>query len=100
MRKFTHVEKCDEAMREAGKRRGVYPKLIAKGSLDQTKADRLIAIMDEIAADYEAAYKRAAGSGSDRLSVAMRGLRKIVETSGNVGVAYEIARATLKELAP
>lgn len=98
MQRFSHLDKCNEATREAGKRRGVYPKLIAGGKLTQTDAERLIGIMEEIAEDYERAYKRLSGSGSDKLSIAMRALAKIIETSGEVGIAYNIAAAAMKEL--
>lgn len=98
MGRFSHHAKMSEAMREVGKRRAVYPKLVASGKLDHGKSLELIDIMDEIAADYEAAYKRKAGSGSDKLAFTIRVLKQIVETSGGVGVAFQIATAALKDL--
>jgi hypothetical protein len=51
---FTAREKMQAAQREAGYRRFVYPKRVDAGKMKQAEADRQIAIMDEIAADYGA----------------------------------------------
>lgn len=40
--------------RELKLRYNVYPKLVAEGKLSQRQADRQIAVMEEIAADYRA----------------------------------------------
>lgn len=49
---FTAADKQAAAEREAKMRRRVYPRWIAEGRMTQTMADRGIAIMDAIAADY------------------------------------------------
>lgn len=49
---FTADDKRAAAEREAKMRRRVYPRWIAEGRMTQTMADREIAIMDAIAADY------------------------------------------------
>jgi len=51
---FTAREKAEEASREIAQRQGVYPRLVAQRRLTPAKADRQIAIMREILADYEA----------------------------------------------
>lgn len=48
-------EKAKEARREVFQRQRVYPRLIAQGKLTPTAAARQIALMEEIAADYEKA---------------------------------------------
>lgn len=48
----TAEQKAACAEREVRQRRRVYPKLVARGSISQTFADREIATMEEIAADY------------------------------------------------
>lgn len=50
--RFTAREKMRAAQREAGFRRFVYPKRVAAGKMNQTKADEEIALMDEIAAHF------------------------------------------------
>ena len=52
---FTHSEKAASAEREARMRRGFYKKLVAGNKMSQQAADREIALMEEIAADYRAA---------------------------------------------
>lgn len=49
---FPAREKMRAAQREAGYRRFVYPKRVANGKATQKWADKEIALMDEIAADY------------------------------------------------
>ena len=51
---FTARQKMQAAQRESGYRGYVYPKRVAAGKMKQADADRQIAIMDEIAADYGA----------------------------------------------
>jgi len=51
---FTAREKMREAQREVGYRRFVYAKRVNDGKMKQAEADRFIAIMTEIAADYGA----------------------------------------------
>lgn len=52
--KFTAEEKCKAARREIGQRKYVYPNRVQAGKMTQALADREIAIMQEIMADYEA----------------------------------------------
>jgi hypothetical protein len=52
--KFTNEEKADCAERELRWRRRVYPRRIDKGSMTKVQAEREIAMMTEIAADYRA----------------------------------------------
>lgn len=54
MDEITAREKADCAEREVKMRRRVYPRWVADGRLTQGIADRQIAIMDAIAADYRA----------------------------------------------
>jgi hypothetical protein len=49
--------KLDCIERELGYRRRVYPRSVANGTMSQSKADREIAIMESIAADYRAKLK-------------------------------------------
>jgi hypothetical protein len=51
---FTDVQKQEEAERELKMRRRYYPGMVEKGKLTREKADRQIALMTEIAADYKA----------------------------------------------
>jgi len=51
--KFSAVDKRDCVIREANMRRMVYPRRIEAGKMRQGSADREIAMMDEIAADYK-----------------------------------------------
>ena len=53
MTEITATDKLREINREIGQRRRVYPRLIAKGAMTQQAADRQIAIMEAIRADYE-----------------------------------------------
>jgi hypothetical protein len=57
-RKFTNEELATCAKREVGQRKWVYPRWIANGKLTQTKADREIAMMEEIARVFEALGRR------------------------------------------
>jgi hypothetical protein len=49
---FSDTEKCEAAEREAKMRRRVYPRWVVDGRMTQAAADKQIALMDEIAADY------------------------------------------------
>lgn len=49
---FTAAEKRAAAERELKFRRRVYPRWIAAGKMTQKEADRQIALMEAIAADY------------------------------------------------
>lgn len=51
---FTAADKALEAKREVAMRRRVYPRWIAAGRMKQDHAERLIACMEAIQADYEA----------------------------------------------
>jgi len=51
---FTDEEKQKAAEREAKMRRRVYPRWVADNRMTKEQADREIALMDEIAADYRA----------------------------------------------
>ena len=51
---FTAQEKMAACQREAGYRRYVYPKRVADGKMTKSAADREIALVDEMAADYGA----------------------------------------------
>lgn len=50
--RFTATEKLAEIDRELRLRRHVYPSRVAAGKLGQKMADRQIAIMEAIRADY------------------------------------------------
>lgn len=50
---FTAAEKLACAKRELRMRHKVYPSWVARGKMFQNIADREIAIMQEIVADYE-----------------------------------------------
>jgi hypothetical protein len=49
---FTNAEKAAEAGREMRLRERVYPNQVQRGKMKQPDADRHLAIMREIAADY------------------------------------------------
>lgn len=70
MSRFTSEDKRRAAAREAALRRNVYRKRVAEGRMRQEDADREIAIMDEIAADYAVEEQQllnlAAGMGSQQ----------------------------------
>jgi hypothetical protein len=51
---FTAAEKAAEAKREVGQRKFVYVSIVARGKITQAAADKKIAIMEAIQADYEA----------------------------------------------
>jgi hypothetical protein len=50
---YSALEKHKEALREVDQRKKVYQRLIDKGSMSRSDADRKIAIMQEIAAEYK-----------------------------------------------
>jgi hypothetical protein len=52
--KFTAKEKAECAEREVKQRRYVYPRRIGDGKMSQDLADRQIAMMEEIGAEYRA----------------------------------------------
>jgi len=52
MTPFTNREKLDCARRELAMRRSVYPRWVASGKMRQTDADREVATMAAIVADY------------------------------------------------
>ena len=49
---FTARDKATEAKREVAARKHVYARLVGEGRLKGQDADRRIAIMEEIAAEY------------------------------------------------
>jgi hypothetical protein len=51
---FTDREKWQAAERELNMRRRVYPNWVASGRMTQQLAERQIALMEDIAADYRA----------------------------------------------
>lgn len=51
---FTAADKAKCAEREVAQRRRVYPRLVESRRMKQAEADRQIAIMEAIAADYTA----------------------------------------------
>lgn len=51
---MTAKDKRECAEREAKMRRRVYPRWVEQKRMTQAEADRQIALMDEIAADYRA----------------------------------------------
>jgi len=51
--RFSAVDKRDCVIREANMRRVVYARRVEAGKMRQGTADREIAMMDEIAADYK-----------------------------------------------
>ena len=53
MTEITATDKLREINREIGQRRRVYPRLVAAEKMTQQTADRQIAIMEAIRADYE-----------------------------------------------
>ena len=55
---FTYTEKLEAVDRELKKRRQVYPRLVANGTMTQALADRQIALMEAVKADYEIFAKR------------------------------------------
>jgi hypothetical protein len=52
MNAISNREKCAEARREAALRRKVYPGFVERKMITSKAADRQIALMDAIAADY------------------------------------------------
>lgn len=53
MSKFTDADKAACARREVGMRQKVYPRRVANGVMHQVEAEREIAIMQEIADEYD-----------------------------------------------
>lgn len=53
MPKFSNAEKAQELKRELGMRRHVYPRRVADGKMQQAASDRLIALTEDMLADYE-----------------------------------------------
>mgnify|MGYP003529299287 FL=1 len=51
---ITNKDKAECAEREVKQRRYVYPRRVADGKMTQALADRQIALMEAIAADYRA----------------------------------------------
>ena len=51
--RFTAAEKSHEARRELEKRREVYSRLVDLQRMSRRDADRKLALMEEIAADYQ-----------------------------------------------
>jgi len=49
---FTPAEKLKCIQREVALRRSVYPRLVQRGRMKQAEADRELALMESIAADY------------------------------------------------
>jgi hypothetical protein len=49
---FTAQDKLDAVQREIGKRKHVYPRLVAEKKLSPAKSAREIAVMEAIAEDY------------------------------------------------
>lgn len=58
MTAFTDAEKAACAKREVAQRKRVYPRLVEKGSLTGSRAAIEIALMEEIAAEYQAKIPR------------------------------------------
>lgn len=52
MTRFSSSDKAIEARREVRQRQRVYSRLVGEGKMNGKSADRQIAIMEEIAADY------------------------------------------------
>jgi hypothetical protein len=50
---FSHLDKLTAVRREIAQRRAVYPRLVQAGRMSQREADRQIAIMQDIANDYD-----------------------------------------------
>lgn len=63
MSNFTAREKMHAAKREAGYRQFVYPNRVYLGKMKQAQADREIALMEEIAADYGALAEKEEAAG-------------------------------------
>lgn len=55
----TDEMKRDECKREVGYRRRVYARLVAEGKMKRDDADRRIAIMEAMQADYQGRVDRA-----------------------------------------
>lgn len=55
--KFTDTDKLEAVKRELAQRQRVYPRLVEAGSMTRAFADRQIALMAEIVADYERQVK-------------------------------------------
>jgi hypothetical protein len=55
---FTDEDKHREALRELAMRKRLYPRWVEKGAMAAADAAMRIAIMEEIAADYELAARQ------------------------------------------
>jgi multidrug resistance efflux pump len=55
---YSALEKHREALREVELRKNVYERLIMKGTMSRSEAERKIAIMQSIADDYERASEK------------------------------------------
>jgi hypothetical protein len=55
---YSALEKHREAQREVELRKSVYERWIAMGGMSRSEAERKIAIMQEIADDYERASEK------------------------------------------
>jgi hypothetical protein len=53
MSKYSNKEKAEAARREVGLRRHVYARRVAEGKMREELAREQIALMEEIAEDYE-----------------------------------------------
>jgi hypothetical protein len=63
MSEFTDADKLSCATREVGMRRKVYRHWVGLGKMSQVNADREIALMEAIAADYSAKVQLALDLG-------------------------------------
>lgn len=54
MAQFTDERKAAEARREVDMRRRIYKRRVGNGAMSESEARYQIAVMEEIAADYEA----------------------------------------------
>ena len=50
---YSDIEKAEEIRREIKMRKRVFPRWVADGRMKQADADRRIAILEEIAGEYE-----------------------------------------------
>ena len=69
MKKFTDARKAAEARREVEQRRRIYARRVGNGRMSETEASYQIAVMTEIAEDYEdrvtASAQRGAAAGPE-----------------------------------
>lgn len=59
---FTPADKLKAVTREIGQRKFVYPRRVADAKMKQADADREIAVMEAIAADYRHQVEKLEGS--------------------------------------